>query len=129
MADILFYTLLLAGAESIEVSIQKAPTLYGMLQKLYFYYRRHIFLFFLVQPGFYTLLFIIIQTDTLNTPMIFLIALKVFDIFSKIELIRQLFLEQKISEEFAQLLEWPMPSWLFALSLGSYPSLLYYALI
>ena len=128
MNDALFYTLLLAGAELIEAFIQRAPTLYGVLQKLYLYYRKHIFLFFLVQPGFYTLLFIIMKTGVLNAPMIFLVALKVFDIFYKMELIRQLFVRQEISVEFAQMLEWSIPSWFFMLGVGLYPPLLYYAL-
>ncbi|RUM74659.1 MAG: hypothetical protein DSZ10_01205 [Sulfurovum sp.] len=128
MNDALFYTLLLAGAELIEAFIQRAPTLYGVLQKLYLYYRKHIFLFFLVQPGFYTLLFIIMKTGVLNAPMIFLVALKVFDIFYKMELIRQLFVRQEISVEFAQMLEWSIPSWFFMLGVGLYPPMLYYAL-
>jgi hypothetical protein len=128
MNDALFYTLLLAGAELIEAFIQRAPTLYGVLQKLYLYYRKHIFLFFLAQPGFYTLLFIIMKTGVLNAPMIFLVALKVFDIFYKMELIRQLFVRQEISAEFAQMLEWPIPSWFFMLGVGLYPPMLYYAL-
>jgi len=127
MNDALFYTLLLAGAELIEAFIQRAPTLYGILQNLYLYYRKHIFLFFLVQPGFYTL-FIIMKTGVLNAPMIFLVALKIFDIFYKMELIRQLFVRQEISAEFAQMLEWPIPSWFFMLGVGLYPPMLYYAL-
>jgi hypothetical protein len=42
MNDALFYTFLLAGAELIEAYIQRAPTLYGVLFKLYRYYRKNI---------------------------------------------------------------------------------------
>ena len=128
MNEVLFYTILLAVAELFEGYIQRAPTLMGVLQRLYHYYHKSIFLFFLMQPGFYLLLFIVLKTGVFNLTMLFLIALKVFDIFYKIELIRQLFLKREMGVEMAEMLEWQLPSWFFLMGVLLYPPMLYYAL-
>ncbi len=128
MEQALFYTMILAAAELIEAFIQRAPTLLGVLQKLYIYYRRNVFLFFLIQPGFYILLFIVLSTGVLNATMIFLIALKVFDIFYKIELIKEVFIKQELSGESIQILQWKIPSYFWLLAVCVYPPLLYLAL-
>ena len=129
MNDALFYTLLLAAAELFEGYIQRAPTLLGVLQRLYGYYRKSIFLFFLVQPGFYLLLFIVLKTGVFNLTMLFLVALKVFDIFYKIELIKQVFLRRSPSGELAEMLQWQLPSWFFLVGVFLYPPMLYYGLV
>ena len=135
MENVLLFTLLLVIAELIEAYIQtkgrdtqRAETLFGVLVNLHHYYRKSIFLFFLVQPGFYVLLFIALVTGVLNASMIFLLALKIFDMFYKIELIKKVFIEKQVSEEVGQMLEWKMPPYFFLLGVGMYPPLLFYAL-
>ena len=135
MENVLLFTLLLVIAELIEAYIQtkgrdtqRAETLFGVLVNLHHYYRKSIFLFFLVQPGFYVLLFISLVTGVLNASMIFLLALKIFDMFYKIELIKKVFIEKQVSAEVGQMLEWKMPPYLFLLGVGMYPPLLFYAL-
>jgi len=123
------YLLLLIIAELFEAYTQRAPTLFGMLERLNGYYQKSIFLFFLMQPGFYVILFVILVTDVLNISMIFLLAIKIFDMFYKIELIKKVFIEHEVSMEIAQMLEWKMPSWFFLMGVGMYPPLLYYALL
>lgn len=122
------YILLLFIAEIFEAFMQRSETLLGVLEKYYAYYRKSIFLFFLIQPGFYTILLIVMITGILNMTMIFLLALKVFDIFYKIELIKKVFIERQVSQELAQILTWKMPSWLFLSGVVIYPSALYVAL-
>ena len=129
MENILTLTLILATAELFEAYIQRSETLLGVLEKLYVYYDKSIFLFFLMQPGFYVLLFIVMYTGMLNLSMIFILAIKVFDIFYKMELIKKVFLEREVSMEIAQMLEWKMPSWFFLMGVGMYPPLLFYALM
>jgi hypothetical protein len=121
-------TLILLVAEFFEAVTQRSSTLLGVLEKLHVYYDKSIFLFFLMQPGFYVLLFIVILTGVFNLSMVFLLAIKVFDIFYKIELIKKVFLESEVSMEIAQMLEWKMPSWFFLMGMGMYPPLLFYAL-
>lgn len=128
MENALILTLILLLAELFEATIQRASTLFGVLEKLYVYYHKSIFLFFLIQPGFYVILFIVLLTDVLNMSMIFLLAIKVFDMFYKIELIKKVFIQREVSAEIAQMLEWKMPSYFFLMGAGMYPPLLFYAL-
>ena len=129
MDNILLLTFILVMAELFEAYTQRAETLIGVLSNLYHYYRKSIFLFFLVQPGFYTLLFIVLMTGVLNASMIFLLALKVFDMFYKVELIKKVFIEKEVSVEVGQMLEWKMPPYFFLMGVTMYPPWLYYALV
>lgn len=129
MENVLLFTFMLVMAELFEAYMQRSETLFGVLEKLYVYYDKSIFLFFLIQPGFYFILFIVLLTGVLNVSMIFLLALKIFDIFYKIELIKKVFIQREVSQEIVQMLEWKMPSWFFLMGVGMYPPLLYYALI
>ena len=128
MENALLFTLILLLAELFEAYIQRAQTLLGILEKLYAYYQKSIFLFFLVQPGFYFIICIVLLTGVLNITMVFLLAIKIFDIFYKIELIKKVFIEREVSQEIAQMLEWKMPSMFFFMGAALYPPLLFYAL-
>ena len=128
METALLFTFILFGLEIFEAYIQRAPTLLGILQKLNFFYQKSVFLFFAVHPGFYFVLFVVLKTDVLNFTMIFLLAMKIFDIFYKLELLKKVFKERKVSQELAQMLGWEIPSWYFLLGAVMYPSLLLYAL-
>ena len=129
MENALLFTIILLFAELFEATIQRAPTLLGVLKKLYAYYQKSIFLFFLIQPGFYFILFIVLLTGVLNVTMIFLLAIKIFDIFYKIELIKKVFIEREVSQELVQMLEWKIPPVFFLMGAALYPPLLFYALI
>ena len=129
MENALLFTIILLFAELFEAYVQRAQTLLGVLEKLYAYYQKSIFLFFLIQPGFYFIMFIVLLTGVLNVTMIFLLAIKIFDIFYKIELIKKVFIEREVSQEIAQMLEWKMPSMFFLMGAALYPPLLFYALI
>ncbi|MGC9350487.1 MAG: hypothetical protein ACP5D3_00685, partial [Sulfurovum sp.] len=73
-------------------------------------------------------LFVVMATDILNFSMIFLVAMKVFDIFYKLELLKKVFKERVVSKELAEVLMWQIPSWYFLLGPILYPLLLLYAL-
>lgn len=128
MENVLLFTLILLLAELFEAYTQRSETLLGVLEKLYAYYQKSIFLFFLIQPGFYVILFIVLLTGVLNVSMVFLLAIKVFDIFYKIELIKKIFIEGEVSGEISEMLAWEMPSYFFLLGVAMYPPLLFYAL-
>lgn len=129
MENTLLFTLILLLAELFEALLQRSETLLGVLGKLYAYYQKSIFLFFLIQPGFYIVLFVVLYTGVLNASMVFLLAIKIFDIFYKIELIKKVFIEREVSSEIAQMLDWKVPPLFFLLGAGFYPLLLYYALV
>jgi len=128
MENALFFTAILLLAELFEAFMQRSPTLLGVLAKLYTYYAKSIFLFFLIQPGFYFIVFVILFTGVLNASLVFLLAMKIFDIFYKIELIKKVFIEREVTQELAQMLEWKIPPLFFLMGAGMYPPLLYYAL-
>jgi len=128
MENALIFTFMLVVAELFESYIQRASTLFGILENLYVYYQKSIFLFFLIQPGFYFILFVVLTTGVLNISIIFLLAIKVFDMFYKIELIKKVFIQREVSTEIAQMLEWEMPSYFFLMGVMTYPPLLFYAL-
>jgi len=129
METILIFTFIVVLAELFEAYIQRAPTLLGVLEKLYAYYQKSIFLFFLIQPGFYVLLFIVLMTGVLNISMVFLLAIKVFDMFYKLELIKKVFIKKEVSVEIAHMLEWKMPVYFYLMGVAMYPPLLFYALL
>lgn len=129
MENALLFTFILLLAELFEAYIQRSETLLGVLGKLYVYYHKSIFLFFLIQPGFYIVLFVVLYTGILNISMVFLLAIKIFDIFYKIELIKKVFIEHEVSQEMAQMLQWKLPPLFFLVGAGLYPLLLYYALV
>ena len=128
METILLLTLILLLAELFEAYIQHASTLLGVMKKLYHYYHKNIFLFFLIQPSFYIVLFIILLTGVLNITMVSILAIKIFDTFYKLELIKKLFIERKISVQIAQILSAKIPSYFFLLGPLLYPLTLLYAL-
>ncbi|MEJ2497090.1 MAG: hypothetical protein P8Y43_06385, partial [Sulfurovaceae bacterium] len=61
-------------------------------------------MFLLMHPSFYFILFVVLATGRLNVSMIIILTLKIFDMFTKIELVRKLFIEQKLSVEMESLL-------------------------
>jgi len=128
MNNIYSLIIILIHLELIEAYIQHSDTLYGVMENLYGWYKKSIFLFFLIHPAFYFTLFVIIITDILNSYMILLLVFKVFDMFYKLELIKTIFIKQSISQDLAQMLEWKIPSWFFLMGVGVYPPLLFYAL-
>ena len=129
MEMVLTLTLILLRAELFEALTQGSSTLLELITRLYAYYDKSIFLFFLMQPGFYVLLFIIMWTGVLNASIIGLLAVKVFDIFYKIELINKVFIKHEVPVEMEPMLKWKIPSWFFLMGATMYPLWLYYALV
>jgi len=90
---------------------------------------KSIFAFFLIHPSFYFVLSVVVATGVLNIYMILILTLKIFDLFYKIELIKSIFIRQKVPADLAAMLEWKIPSWFFLMGVGLYPPLLFYALL
>ena len=128
MENALSLTLMLVMLELFEVMIQRADTLYGIVERLYGWYRKSIFLFFLVHPTFYFMLFVAVATDILNFYMIVILAMKIFDLFYKIELIKTVFIKKEVPAELSAMLQWEIPSWFYLMGVMLYPPLLFLAL-
>jgi len=129
MENVFTLVAILAMLELFEAYIQRADTLYGVMKKLYGWYSKSIFAFFLIHPAFYFTLFVVIVTEVLNIYMILLLTIKVFDLFYKIELIKKIFIQQNVPSALAEMLDWKIPEWFFLMGVGLYPPLLFYALM
>ena len=114
--------------ELFEAAMQYAPTLGGVIERLYGYYRRSVFLFFAVHPAFAFVLFVIVKTGVLNWPMLFIVSFKIFDIFYKLEIIKARYIRGNVPPELAGMLQWKLPWWLFLVNAALYVPMLYFAL-
>jgi hypothetical protein len=129
MENILTFVAILVVLELFEAYMQKADTLYGVIEKLYVWYQKSIFAFFLIHPSFYFVLFVVVVTNVLNLYMILILTFKIFDLFYKIELIKSIFIRENVPADLSAMLEWKIPSWFFLMGVGLYPPLLFYALL
>jgi len=116
--------LIMVALEIIEANFQKAPTVGMMIDRLYGYYQKSIFLLFLIHPTFYFVLFISIATGIVNIYFIIILLLKIVDIFFKIELIKQKYIKKEVDSELALLLDTPIPSFMSYLGVIMYVPLL-----
>ena len=91
--------------ELFEIYIQRADTLREMIDNLYSYYNRSVFLFFLVHPTFYYVLGVTLYFDTFNFYSITILVLKALDLFFKVELIKQRYYEPVMDAELEKMME------------------------
>ncbi len=123
--QILFAMLLL---ELFEIYIQSANTLEEMIEKLYGYYRQSIFLFFIIHPTLYFVVGVLLYFNAFNFFGITILVLKTFDLFFKIEIIRQRYIREEMDAELQQMMGLKMTSSLKFSSLLLYIPLLYMAI-
>ncbi|OHD96299.1 MAG: hypothetical protein A3E21_09265 [Sulfurimonas sp. RIFCSPHIGHO2_12_FULL_36_9] len=120
---VLNYILLFIFLELYEISWQKAPSIMGMILRMYKYYSKSIFLFLLMQPTFYFSIGFAMLTD-LNIYAMILLFLKTVDVSTKIILIEQVFTKRKLSHELSLVLLAPINSFLPYIGLVAYPPLI-----
>lgn len=121
--------LLMLIIELIETHLHKAETLGLMIDRLYGYYQKSVFLFFLVHPSFYFTVFVSLYLNILNFYMIAILLLKGLDIFFKIEMIRQKFVyKESMDKELENMLRLKMSPLVSFLSSLMYVPLLAMAL-
>ncbi len=115
--------------EIIEAALHYSDTLKGSIWKLYKLYSKSIFLFFASHFGYIWILFIALAYENLTFPIIVALVLKTFDIFTKLELIKKLFLKPDIGyiSTISSILEQKIPIWVYAIGPLTYPYLIYLA--
>ena len=126
LLQVIFFMVLF---ELLEIYLHKADTLVNLVDKLYTYYNQSIFLFFLVHPAFYYLLGVLLYFDAFNFYGVTILILKVFDIFFKIELIRQRHYLAKMDAELEKMMNMELTFSMKFLSLFVHVPLLYMAII
>lgn len=121
--------LLMLIIELIETHLHKAETLGLIIDRLYGYYQKSVFLFFLVHPSFYFTVFVSLYLNILNFYMIAILLLKGLDIFFKIEMMRQKFVyKESMDKELENMLRLKMSPLVSFLSSFMYLPLLAMAL-
>ena len=121
--------LLMLIIELIETHLHKAETLGLMIDRLYGYYQKSVFLFFLVHPSLYFTIFVSLYLNILNFYMIAILLLKGLDIFFKIEMMRQKFVyKESMDKELENMLRLKMSPLVSFLSSFMYLPLLAMAL-
>jgi len=115
---------LMIALEIIEANLQKAPTIGLMVDKLYGYYKKSIFLLFLSHPTLYFVLLVSIATKVFNIYIIIILLIKTVDIFFKIEMIKQRCIEKKVNIDLAPILDMPITPLMSYLGILMYVPLL-----
>ena len=116
-------------AEIVEIALQYNTTLKGSIYRLYKYYNTSVFLFFATHLGYIWILFVSIVYSNLTWPILVAVILKTFDIFTKLELIKKLFLKPDMNyiAEIANMIEAKIPFWVYLVGPLTYPYLIYLA--
>lgn len=120
----LLYIFIYIIFELYEVQWQKASTMEGMLVKMYSYYKRSIFVFLLMHPTFYFAITFMLYTHY-NIYALLLLTIKSADIATKLVLMKQVFIDKKISDEVAVVLTTPIHPLLPYIGLTLYPFFIY----
>jgi len=129
MDTMILLVAILLFLEMFEALWQRSDTMMGMLLNSYHYYQKSIFLFFLMHPAFYYILFVVLLTNRLNGWMITILALKTVDIFLKITLMQNIFVKGERDEALQPFLKAPLSPWVFLTGISLYVPLFIYALI
>lgn len=117
------YIFLFILLETVEIGWQKAPSIMGMLIRMYKYYQKSIFIFLLMQPTFYFAIGFAMLSNYAPSALI-LLFIKTFDIATKILLIEQVFTKKELSQELSLILLVPINSFLPYIGLLIYPPLI-----
>ena len=121
------YIILYIFLEIYEVQWQKAETIMGMLARMYQQYHKSIFLFLIMHPTFYFAVWFIFETNY-NPYAVTLLLFKSADIITKILLIKKVFIDKELSEEFTLSLFTPIGPYMPYIGLLLYPFFIYMAL-
>jgi len=120
---LVFYIVL----ELYEVLWQKGERVIDMLGSIYKYYHKNIFLVLLMHPTFPFAMFLVMFTNYNGYAVTFFI-IKGVDIITKLLLVKQVFIDQKITDDIAIMLEIPLGKFLPYMGLLIYPPFIYMAL-
>lgn len=116
--------LLMMVLEFLEANLQKASTLELVIERLYGYYQKSIFLFFLAHPSFYFVIVVSLYFNLFNFFTLSVLALKSLDIFFKIEMIQQRYLRENMDEELKVMMQMKLPPWISLLGIMMYVPLM-----
>ena len=114
--------------ELMESHFHRAGTLGEMIDRLYGYYNKSVFLFFISHPTFYFVLCVALYLNLFNFYIIIILLFKIFDLFFKIEMIKQRYLLNDMDSELDKMLNAKMAPWMVLLGVFIYVPLLFMAI-
>ena len=115
--------------EIFESSWQRADSVEGILENSFVYYQKSIFLFFLMHPTFYFVLFVSLYTSVLNLGIISILIFKALDLLFKLDIINKHFINHNLDIELANMIKSKVEPWVFLLGLFMYVPILLISLI
>ncbi|WP_300363972.1 hypothetical protein [Hydrogenimonas sp.] len=121
------WLILLVFCELFESWWQHAPTLKGVLERVRYYYRTHIFLLFAMHPSFWLVLFIFVASGFRGTLLSLILVMKATDIAFKLWMVQKLD-EGTLSPDFRAMLQMPLSAWMPWINVIIYPAMLAFAL-
>jgi len=124
MNSVFLYTALYIAFELFEIWWQKSETFYGVLENIYRYYSKSIFILLLIHPTFYLLVYLMILSGY-DIYLQIALGLKLADIALKILFIQKVFVKQEDDEEFKMLLGMKMEWYMLYFGVLFYPVLIY----
>ena len=124
MSTVLLYIALYIVFEFFEIWWQKSDTLYGVLQNIYRYYQKSIFILLLIHPTFYLLVYLMMASGY-DIYIQIALGLKLSDIALKILFIQKVFIKQEVDEEFRMMLGMKMEWYMLYFGVLFYPVLIY----
>ena len=124
MSTAFLYIALYTVFELFEIWWQKSDTLYGVLQNIYRYYEKSIFLLLLIHPTFYLLVYLMMASGY-DIYIQIALGLKLSDIALKILFVQKVFIKQEVDEEFRMMLGMRMEWYMLYFGVIFYPVLIY----
>ena len=123
MSLIFLYVVLYMSFELFEVWWQKSETLYGVLENIYRYYQKSLFVLLFMHPTFYLLVYLMIVSGY-DIYLQIALGLKLSDIALKILFIQKVFVKQEINEELKMMLGMKMEWYMLYFGVFFYPVLI-----
>jgi hypothetical protein len=116
----LLFCALFVAFELLEVWWQKAPTLYGMLERIYAQYQKSIFYVFLLHPTLYLSIYLMLLSGY-NLYLQIVFGLKLADIALKLLFVKKVFLDKELSDEFTLSLHMKIEPYMLYMGVVLYP--------
>lgn len=98
MDNLIFLFFLFVALELFEANWQKSDSLYGVIYNNFLVYQKSLFTFFILNPTFFYVLFLIIYLTLDSFLMYAILAVKFLDVAFKISMMKKLSEGRKLEE-------------------------------
>jgi len=125
--SIIQFVLVTIIIEIFDAFLNYSKTLKQSTLKIYNnYYSKGIFYFFAIQLGYIWIVFVALSINKISWIIIFALTLKIFDIFAKLDLIDKIIINP--TSALHNVIDMPIPKWVYLTGILTYPYLVFLAL-